>query len=408
MPHVTLNALPPEACSSTELLTLATLQNIEKGLRKTWSQSSDILALLQRYAHVENWVGPIDNAWFQLRKTRSTVMTSVACKDPFPLPERRHGMKIGYSPKLYVDGIDSCVLDEMSNRGPGVLFNDLKEEMDAFKEDALAALNYTVVYGDGSDAPKHMNTADVQFANSFNGPAMETTFARGTGYGLLSILGDENLRSQYLTLDGADPDCAFWRAGIYDAEELSLLDPSDPDYWDGNLNFENLVRWLHLRKTPQSRYVAITDQETFLKIKLSVMRRLDVTNRNPVSGGTFDPYSDVTTIAFDGVIFVEDLYWPANSIGVFDFNEIYFKPVPEFWMKNTGWVAQWNNPLNKYLWEMWMYAIYTKRRNAHILICNPTITDYCSPVSICNVDDLGAAIAGAVGGGGEGGGGGGD
>lgn len=394
MPHVTLNALPVTACTNTELLTLATLQNIEQGLQVTWSQSSDLLTLLQKYGHVENWTGPISGAYFTLRKTRTTVMTSVACKDPFPLPDRRSGQRVGYSPKLYVDGIDSCVLDELDNRGPGALFNDLKEEMDAFKEDSMMALQYAIVYGDGKDAPKHMDTADVTFANSFNGPSLVTTFARGTGYGLLSILGDDTLRPEYLTLSGADADCEFWRAGIYDATVLSLLDPDDPDYWDGHLTFSNLIRWLHLRKTPNSKYVAICDQETFLKIKLSVYKRLDVTNQNPVSGGTYDPYSDVTTIAYDGVIFVEDQLWPANSIGVFDFNEIYFKPVPEFWMTNTGWQQPFNNPLNKYLWEMWMFSIHTKKRNAHILICNPVIDDYCEPVSICNVAELGAAIHG--------------
>lgn len=395
-----LNALPVQACTQTELLALATLENIEKGLSKTWTQESKILELLQRYAHVSPWTGPISNMSFTLRKTRSTVMTSVGCKDPFPLPERRHGQRIGVSPKLYVDGIDSCVLDELDNVSPQALFNDLTEEMNAFKEDSLLGLQYAIVYGDGRDTPKHMDTSDVTFANSFNGPALETTFLRGTGYGLLSILGDETLRPEYLTLSGADEDCAFWRAGIYDAEVLSLLDPDDPDYWDGNLNFENVVRWKHLRQTQGSKYVAICDQRTFLDIKISVYRRLGAVGsmHNPLSGSTFDPFPDVQTFAFDGVIFVEDVLWPQNSIGVFDFNEIYLRTIPQFWMKNTGWQAAFNNPLQKFLWEMWMFAVYTKRRNAHFLICNPTITDYCEPVKICNVTELGTAIGEAVGG----------
>ncbi len=331
---------------------------------------------------------------FTLRKTRSTVMTTVGCKDPFPLPSRRHGQRVGISPKLYVDGIDSCVLDELDNTGPQALFNDLAEEMAAFKEDSLLALSYAVVHGDGKDIPKHMDTADVTFQNSFNGPNLETTFGNGTGYGLLSILGDDQLRPEYLTLSGADEDCAFWRAGIYDSAELSLLDPSDPDYWDGNLNFENIIKWTHLRKTPNSKYVAICDQQTYLQILVSVTRRLGLTNMNPMQGDTFDPFPNLNKIAFGGVIFVEDTLWPANSIGVFDFNEIYLKTIPQYWFTNTGWQAAFNNPLQKYLWEMWMFAVYTKRRNAHLLICNPTITDYCEPVGICNVDELAAAIAG--------------
>lgn len=389
----TLNALPVTACSEIELLTLATLENIEKGLTKTWSTQSEIMTLLQRYGHVESWTGPISNASFTVRSTRTTVMTTVGCKDPFPLPDKRKGQRVGYSPKLYVDGIDSCVLDELDNRGPGALFNNLKEEMDAFKEDSGMALNYAMVYGDGKDTPKHMDTADVMFQNSFNGPNMATTFQRGTGYGLLSILGDDTLRPQYLTLSGADEDCEFWRAGIYDAEVLSELDPDDPDYWDGHLNFEKLIEWTHLRRTPNSRYVAICDQQTYLKILLSVQRRRGIQNVN-LQGSTYDPYPVLTSIEFNGIVFVEDVLWPANSIGVFDFNEIYLKYVPEFWFKNTGWQAAFNNPLNKYLWEMWMFSIHTRKRNAHLLICNPIIDDYCAPVTICNVDALGAAIAG--------------
>lgn len=392
MALTTLNALPATACTDTELLTLATLQNIEKGLTKTWSTESAIFDLLNKYAHVDPWVGPISGGYFTLRKTRSTVMTSVACKDPFPLPERRAGQRVGFSPKLYVDGIDSCVLDELDNRGPGMIFNDLQEEMSAFKEDSLTMLQAVMVLGDGGDAPKHIDTADVTPANSFNGPSIASTMQRGTGYGLLSILGDDTIRPQYLTLSGADEDCEFWRAGIYDADVLSLLDPGDPDYWDGHLDFANVARWLHLRKTPNSKYVAICDQATFLQIKLSVIRRLGVTNMNPVQGGTYRPFTPFDTIEFDGVIFVEDTLWPANSIGIFDFNEIYLRPVPEFWFKNTGWQAAWNNPLQKYLWEMWAFALYTKKRNAHILICNPTIDDYCEPVSICNTAELAAAI----------------
>lgn len=387
-----LNALPATACTQTELLALSTLQNIEKGLSKTWTTQTEILSLLQQYAHVESWVGPIEGAYFTLRNSRSTVMTSVGCKDPFPIPEKRTGQRVGYSPKLYVDGIDSCVLDELQNRGPGALFNNLKEEMDAFKEDSMMALSYAILYGDGQDTPKHMDTADVMFQNSFNGPNLATTFARGTGYGLLSILGDETLRPQYLTLSGADDECEFWRAGIYDADVLSELDPDDPDYWDGNLNFENLIAWTHLRRTPNSKYVAITDQKTFLEIKLSVMRRLGGAlpgSPSPLSGTTFDPFPNVQTFSFGGITFVEDVLWPANSIGVFDFNEIYLKTVPEFWFKNTGWQAAFNNPLQKYLWEMWMFSVYTKRRNAHLLICNPKIVDYCMPVSVCNAAEIG-------------------
>lgn len=392
----TLPALPVTACSPTELAALATLQKVEKGLRKTWNQDSAILDLLQKYAHVENWVGSL-SGYFTLRTTRTTVMTSVGCKDPFPLPERRNGTRVGITPKLYVDGIDSCVLDEMNNRGPEVIFNELREEMTAFEEDARTALNYAIVYGDGTDAPKHFHLNEVAIQNSFNGPNLSTTFQRGTGFGLLSILGDDTLRPEYLTLSGAGDDCEFWRAGIYDADVLSVLDPDDPDYWDGNLNFENLVRWLHYRKTPNSKYVAICDQSTFLKIKLSVYRRLQAPFANspsPFNGGNYDPFASVQSFSFDNVVFVEDMLWPENSIGVFDFNEIYFQPVPEFWFKNTGWQAAFNNPLQKYLWEMWMFAVYTKRRNAHILICNPTITDYCQPVSICNTDALAAAISG--------------
>jgi len=389
----TLNALPVTACTETELLVLATLENIEKGLTKTWNQQTEVLSLLQRYAHVESWTGPISNASFTVRNTRTTVMTSVGCKDPFPLPDKRKGQRVGYSPKLYVDGIDSCVLDELDNRGPGALFNNLKEEMDAFKEDSGMALAYAMIYGDGKDTPKHMDTADVMFANSFNGPNMVTDFQRGTGYGLLAILGDDTLRPQYLTLSGADEDCAFWRAGIYDAEVLSLLDEDDPDYWDGHLNFEKLIEWTHLRRTPNSRYVAICDQATYLKILLSVQRRRGIQNVN-LQGATYDPYPVLSSIEFNGIVFVEDVLWPANSIGVFDFNEVYLKYVPEFWFKNTGWQAAFNNPLNKYLWEMWMFSIHTRRRNAHLLICNPIIDDYCAPVNICNVDALAAAIAG--------------
>ena len=391
----TLNALPVTQCSATELLVLSTLQNIEKGLVKTWNQESAIFDLLNRYAHVDPWTGPISGAYFTLRNSRTTVMTTVGCKDPFPIPEKRNGERVGYSPKLYVDGIDSCVLDELDNRGPGALFDNLKEEMDAFKEDSLLALQFAMVYGDGRDAPKHMDTADVTFANSFNGPSLATTFARGTGYGLLSILGDETLRPEYLTLSGADDDCEFWRAGIYDADVLSQLDPDDPDYWDGNLNFENIIKWTHLRRTPNSKYVAICDQKTYLEILLSVQRRRGGMDTNPgILGANYDPYASLETISFGGVTFVEDTLWPENSIGVFDFNEIHLKYVPEFWMKNTGWQAAFNSPLQKYLWEMWMFSLYTKRRNAHLLICNPTIVDYCEPVSICNVDALGAAIAG--------------
>lgn len=399
--HVTLNALPVTACSKTELLALATLQNIEKGLVKTWHHESDVLGLLQKYAHVENWVGPIEGAFFQVRTSRTTSMTSVNCKDPFPVPERRDGTRIGYSPKLYVDGFDSCVLDELNNRGPQALFNNLTEEMDAFKEDAMAALNFAIVYGDGKDTPKHMDTREIVEQNSFNGPELLTTFMRGTGYGLLSILGDDTLRPEYLTLSGADDGCEFWRAGVYDADELSQLDPDDPAYWDGHLDFAKLVEWTHLRKTPKSKYVAITDQITFLKIKLSVIRRLGAPldgSPSPISGGNYDPFPDVTQISFGGITFVEDLMWPANSIGIFDFNEIYFKPVPELWMKNTGWQAAFNNPMTKYLWEMWMFSLYTKRRNAHLLVCNPIIDDFCACVSIKNVDALGTAIAGAIGG----------
>lgn len=401
MSHVTLNALPVTACTKTELLVLATLQNIEKGLTTTWNQESDVLSLLQQYGHVENWVGPIEGAYFQVRTSRSTVMTTVGCKDPFPIPERRDGTRIGYSPKLYVDGIDSCVLDELNNRGPQALFNDLQEEMDAFRDDSMMALNYAIVYADGKDAPKHLDSADVVFQNSFNGPNIETTFARGTGYGLLSILGDDTLRPQYLTLSGADDGCEFWRAGIYDADELSALDPDDPNYWDGHLAFDKLIEWTHLRKTPKSKYVAICDQMTFLKIKLSVIRRLGAPiaqNGSPLSGGTFDPFPDISTIAFGGIVFVEDLMWPANSIGVFDFNEIYFKPVPEFWMKNTGWQTAFNNPLNKYLWEMWMFSIYTKRRNAHLLVCNMVIDDFCACVTVANAAEIGTAVGAAIGG----------
>lgn len=390
----TLPALPVEACTDTELLALATLQNIEKGLTKTWTRESELLSLIQQYAHVENWVGPL-SGYFTLRKTRTSVMTSVGCKDPFPLPDRRAGQRVGISPKLYVDGIDSCVLDEMNNRGPGVIFNDLKEEMDAFKEDSLAMLQAVMVLGDGTDTPKHIDTADLQFANSFNGPALSSTMQRGTGYGLLSILGDETLRPEYLTLSGADEDCEFWRAGIYDADVLSGLDPEDPDYWDGNLNFENIVRWLHKRKTPQSRYVAICDEDTYLDIWTSALRSVQGAGLTaPITGTNYDPFGNVTSFSIGGVRFVEDKFWPANSIGIFDFNEIWLKPVPEFWFKNTGWQAAFNNPLQKYLWEMWMFSLYTKRRNAHIMICNPTIVDYCKPVTICNTDELAAAIGG--------------
>mgnify|MGYP000935135469 CR=1 FL=1 len=391
-----LPALPVEACTKVELAVLATLQSVEKGLQKTWHQESTILGLLEQYAHVENWMGP-QAGYFNLRTDRTSVFTSVGCKDPFPLPDRRNGEQVGVTWKLYVDGIDSCVLDEMNNRGPTVVFNELVEETNAFREDMRAMLNHVLIYGDGTDAPKHVDTADAMFANSFNGPGMSTVLKRGSGPGLLSILGDDTIRPEYLTLSGADDDCEFWRAGIYDADVLSQLDPDDPAYWDGHLDFAKLIEWTHLRKTQNSKYVAITDQITFLKIKLSVIRRLGQPldgSPSPLNGGSYDPFPDVTSISFGGITFVEDLMWPANSIGVFDFNEIWFKPVPELWMKNTGWQAAFNNPLQKYLWEMWMFAVYTKRRNAHILICNPTITDYCQPVSICNTDALAAAISG--------------
>lgn len=391
-----LPALPVEACTKVELAVLATLQSVEKGLQKTWHQESTILGLLEQYAHVENWMGP-QAGYFNLRTDRTSVFTSVGCKDPFPLPDRRNGEQVGVTWKLYVDGIDSCVLDEMNNRGPTVVFNELVEETNAFREDMRAMLNHVLIYGDGTDAPKHVNTADAMFANSFNGPGMSTVLKRGSGPGLLSILGDDTIRPEYLTLSGADDDCEFWRAGIYDADVLSQLDPDDPDYWDGNLNFENLIRWTHYRRKPGSKYVAICDQETYLQIMLSVMRRVGSPlpgNGSGVSGSTFNPFPTIDTIQFGDILFVQDVFWPEKSIGVFDFNEIWFKKVPEFWFKNTGWQAAWNNPLQKYLWEMVGFSLYTKRRNAHFLICNPTITDYCQPVSICNTDALAAAIAG--------------
>jgi hypothetical protein len=394
---INLNALPKTACSPKELLLLSTLEHVEKGLTKTWNQSSEILNLIQRFANVDPWRGPIDGAYFQVRTTRSTVITSVHCKDPFPIPERRKGQRIGYSPKLYVDGIDSCLLDELGNRDPGKLFDDLKEEMDAFKEDSMAGLNWAAIYGDGKDTPKHMDTATVQAENPFNGPGLDSTFIRGTGYGLLSILGDDTLRPEYLTLSGADDGCEFWRAGIYDADELSQLDPDDAAYWDGHLDFTVVSRFLNLRRTQGSKYIAITDPETYLKIRLSALRRSqDPRIWNPFRNGTFQGFPQFEAIEYDGVTYVQDMYWPANSIGIFDFNEIWFRPVPELWMKNTGWQAGFNTPLQKYLWEMWAFALYTKRRNAHILICNPIIDDFCQCVNVQNADAIGAAIAEAL------------
>ena len=167
-------------------------------------------------------------------------------------------MKIKVKPNLYVDGIDSCVLDELNNTGSGVVFNELSEEMKAFKEDWAAMLNPVITHGDGQAAPKHIDTADFH-VDAFAGPGMSTTFNRGTGFGLLSILGDSTLRPEYLSLSGADYECEFWRAGIYDADELSALDPSDPGYWNGGFTPARLLGRLGRRRTPGGKYVALTD-----------------------------------------------------------------------------------------------------------------------------------------------------
>lgn len=385
------NPLPVQSCTKTELYALATLENIEKGLRKTWFKESAIMSLLQQYGNVSPWTGSIESMGFTYRNTRSSVATSVDCRDPFPLPGRRKGLKIKVKPNLYVDGIDSCVLDELNNRGSGVVFNELAEEMKAFKEDWGAMLNAVIVHGDGQAAPKHIDTADFH-VDAFAGPGMATTFNRGTGFGLLSILGDETLRPEYLSLSGADDECEFWRAGIYDAEELSALDPSDPSYWNGEFTPAWLLGRLERRRTPGSKYVAITDPLTYITLYEALLARSEIANMNAgrlVTGQVADPVSNFGVIEYGGVLITSDEYWPKNSIGVFDFSEIELRYIPEFWMKNTGWQAAFNTPLQKFLWEMSMFAVYTRRRNAHMLICNPTIPSLCSPVSVCNPGEIG-------------------